>query len=94
MDEREVKGVFGALFAAAAFALIVFAGVVVFSPERTAGKAHTPMPLTAEEESLGATEATPESDEAEESESDSNAGDDEQSTNRNVRAKGMFKWDH
>lgn len=90
MDEdHDVKGVFGALFVAAGFAVIVFAGVVVFSPERTAGRAPTPVPLTAEVDSLG-NGATP--DPAKGHEAGAKAGA-EGSTNRNERARGMFKWD-
>lgn len=90
MEDREVKGVFGALFVAAGFALLVFASVVVFSPERTASRAPTPMPLPAEVESLGSSGSTPRPEKDPDAEPSPES--DELSTNRNERAKGMFKW--
>lgn len=91
MDDREVRGVFGALFVAAGIAVVVFAGVVAFSPERTASRAPTPVPLTAEVESLGQADATPDPDK--DGEGDGEKGGSEKSTNRNERARSMFKWD-
>lgn len=86
-----MRGVFDALFVAAGIAVLVFAGVVAFSPERNATRAPTPVPLTAEVESLGQADATPDPGRVEDE--DREKGGSERTTNRNERARGMFKWD-
>ena len=88
MNDHEVNGVFGALFLAAALAAAVFAGVVAFSPDRAPGRAPTPMPLSEEFESLGSG-ATPGPGQGGPAPTTDPGGP----TNRNERAKGMFKWD-
>jgi hypothetical protein len=89
MEDREVNGVFNALFLAAGVAVLILGGMLAFSPERSASHLPTPIPQEAELEALSDTEDAPKKERPEEGEEGAEKESDSQEMNRNERARAV-----